>query len=227
MHAPDVAGRRRDRRAFPQGLSVPVRLRTAAPAAHEPLGKVARTRAFQDSSRVHRPLVPWRYGRRHSAERRQPMIGVRCSGCRPLFSMWRLIPFTRIAATVLATLSVVATPLAGAQAAQSGSAIAGIARDDSGGVLPGVVVTAIANGGGQSQSGVTSGDGRYSLAVPPGVYVVSAELSGLHRSRWPLSRSPWARPPRLTSRSSFLPTAIRWSSPAAAHPSRCGRRPSR
>ena len=113
-----IAGR------FHKDRPVPVRLRTAAPAAHEPLGKVARTRAFQDSSRVHRPLVPWRYGRRHSAERRQPMIGVRCSGCRPLFSMWRLIPFTRIAATVLATLSVVATPLAGAQAAQSGSAIA-------------------------------------------------------------------------------------------------------
>jgi uncharacterized membrane protein len=53
-----------------------------------------------------------------------------------------------------------------------------VARDESGGVLPGVVVTVNSSSGGTSQSTVTSADGRYSIAVAPGTYVVVAELSG-------------------------------------------------
>ncbi len=65
-----------------------------------------------------------------------------------------------------------------AQSAAPGTTITGVARDESGGVLPGVVVQATASADGQVRSAVTAGDGRYSIAVPGGVYVVTAELSG-------------------------------------------------
>ena len=52
-----------------------------------------------------------------------------------------------------------------------------MARDESGGVLPGVTVVATATGA-VAGSVVTSGEGRYSIAVPAGIYVVAAELSG-------------------------------------------------
>jgi outer membrane receptor protein involved in Fe transport len=73
-----------------------------------------------------------------------------------------------------------------AQAAPPGAAISGVARDESGGVLPGVVITVTDSAGGQPQSAVTSGDGRFSIAVRPGTYVVSAELFGFA----PFSSSP-------------------------------------
>nr|MDP9322062.1 carboxypeptidase-like regulatory domain-containing protein [Acidobacteriota bacterium] len=88
------------------------------------------------------------------------------------------LAFVRIAAIVLATTFDSATALVRAQEAQARAAIAGVARDESGGVLPGVVVTATGSGGGQGQSTVTSGEGRYSIAVASGTYVVSAELPG-------------------------------------------------
>ena len=116
------------------------------------------------------------------------------SGCLPVFSRRHGTPFTQIAAIVLATVCAVATPLA-ARAAQTGSAIAGTARDDSGGVLPGVVVTATPSGGGPGPSAVTSGEGRYSLAVGPGVYVISAELSGFA----PFSSNPVTVTPGATA----------------------------
>jgi outer membrane receptor protein involved in Fe transport len=83
-------------------------------------------------------------------------------------------------AAVMTVVLVVAlgstTERLGAQARQDGT-ISGVVRDESGGVLPGVVVTATVSGG-QGRSAVTSGDGHYSIAVSPGVYVVSAQLSG-------------------------------------------------
>jgi outer membrane receptor protein involved in Fe transport len=86
------------------------------------------------------------------------------------------------------------TPILAAPAPQDGT-ITGVARDESGGVLPGVVVTATASGGGQGRSAVTSGDGGYSIAVPAGVYVVSAELSGFA----PFSSSAVSIQPGITA----------------------------
>jgi outer membrane receptor protein involved in Fe transport len=90
----------------------------------------------------------------------------------------------QIAAIVLAVAA--STETVGAQSAQAATTIAGVARDESGGVLPGVVVTATVSGGGQSQTAVTAPDGRYSISVAAGTYVLAAELSGFA----PFSSSP-------------------------------------
>src|SRR4051794_6780192 len=64
-----------------------------------------------------------------------------------------------------------------AQTTQRDGSITGVVRDESGGVLPGVTVVATAAGA-TAGTVVTSGEGRYSLVVPPGIYVVAAELPG-------------------------------------------------
>src|SRR3954462_7802995 len=64
-----------------------------------------------------------------------------------------------------------------AQTTERDGSITGVVRDESGGVLPGVTVVATAAGA-AARAVVTSGDGRYSLVVPAGIYVVAAELSG-------------------------------------------------
>ena len=69
-----------------------------------------------------------------------------------------------------------------------------MARDESGGVLPGVTVVATAAGA-AAESVVTSGEGRYSLAVPAGIYVVAAELSGFA----PFSSDPVSVGPGATT----------------------------
>jgi hypothetical protein len=62
--------------------------------------------------------------------------------------------------------------------AQSAS-IEGVAKDQQGGVLPGVTVTLRNQGSGVTRTASTATDGRYRfLAVPPGRYRMTAELSG-------------------------------------------------
>ncbi|HSY48669.1 MAG TPA: carboxypeptidase regulatory-like domain-containing protein [Thermoanaerobaculia bacterium] len=67
----------------------------------------------------------------------------------------------------------------------SGS-INGQITDSSGGVLPGVTVTATNADTGQTRTTVTDNTGHYSLnLLPPGIYRVDAELSGLGKSSSP------------------------------------------
>lgn len=66
-----------------------------------------------------------------------------------------------------------------AQARLTGSDLQGTVRDDSGGVLPGVTVTATNVATNQSRSAVTDGQGRYYIAaLSAGTYDVTADLSG-------------------------------------------------
>ena len=63
--------------------------------------------------------------------------------------------------------------------AQTSGTISGLVQDASGGVLPGVTVTARNVATSLSRSSVTGSEGRYVLAaVPPGTYVLRAELTG-------------------------------------------------
>jgi len=66
-----------------------------------------------------------------------------------------------------------------AQARLTGSDLQGSVRDESGGLLPGVTVTATNAATNQSRSGVTESDGTYYIpALPAGLYNVTADLSG-------------------------------------------------
>lgn len=66
-----------------------------------------------------------------------------------------------------------------AQARLTGSDLQGIVRDDSGGVVPGVTVTATNTATNQTRTATTDSEGRYYIAaLTAGVYDVSAELSG-------------------------------------------------
>ncbi len=65
----------------------------------------------------------------------------------------------------------------GLAAGQDQSAVAGTVRDSSGGVLPGVLVTAL-DGSQRARTTTTAGDGTYALALAPGSYDVAAELPG-------------------------------------------------
>jgi outer membrane receptor protein involved in Fe transport len=69
--------------------------------------------------------------------------------------------------------------------AASPASVSGVIADDSGGVLPGVLVSVIDQTSGTARSGVTGGDGRFALSVPPGTYVLRAELAAFapHTSR--------------------------------------------
>jgi hypothetical protein len=85
---------------------------------------------------------------------------------------------TRIVATLAMLLALLAAPFP-AQAQTTGT-VAGTIRDASGAVLPGVTVTVTSRAlQRQSASAVSGPDGTYRLALlPPGIYQVSAELSG-------------------------------------------------
>ena len=86
-------------------------------------------------------------------------------------------PFRLIAALLVAA-TVLALPAPGF-AQTGGGAIAGVVADAQGGVLPGVVVTAKNADSGVLRSTVTEPDGRYRVtALPPGRYLLSAELQG-------------------------------------------------
>jgi hypothetical protein len=69
--------------------------------------------------------------------------------------------------------------LFGGTAYAQNAQISGTLKDQSGGVLPGVTVTAKNDATGLTRSAVTEGDGSYRLpALPPGSYTITAELSG-------------------------------------------------
>jgi hypothetical protein len=63
--------------------------------------------------------------------------------------------------------------------AQTGATISGTVRDPSGGLLPGVTVTATNAATNGVRSTVTSAEGRYVIAaLPPGEYTLRAEIAG-------------------------------------------------
>jgi len=66
-----------------------------------------------------------------------------------------------------------------AQTRLTGADLQGMVHDESGGVLPGVTITATNAANNQSRSGVSDAQGRYYIpALTAGVYAVTAELSG-------------------------------------------------
>ncbi|HYG64495.1 MAG TPA: carboxypeptidase-like regulatory domain-containing protein, partial [Thermoanaerobaculia bacterium] len=66
-----------------------------------------------------------------------------------------------------------------AQTSSTTGEISGRVVDETGGVMPGVTVTATNTQTGLSRTAVTEEDGDYSLGLlPPGIYRVAAELSG-------------------------------------------------
>jgi hypothetical protein len=82
------------------------------------------------------------------------------------------------ARALLFALLLVTPHLASAQPAQVGQ-ISGLITDASGGVLPGVTVTAVSQERGFSRNAVTDAAGRYLFpAIPIGLYRVMAELQG-------------------------------------------------
>src|SRR4051812_12681492 len=84
---------------------------------------------------------------------------------------------------VVAFLALIASAVpAFAQNAQ----ISGVLKDQSGGVLPGVTVTAKNTATGLSRSTVSETSGEYRVpALPPGTYALTAELSGFARETRP------------------------------------------
>ena len=63
--------------------------------------------------------------------------------------------------------------------AQVGANVGGVVRDDSGAVLPGVMITVTNTANGRAQTLVTTDEGRYrAVALQPGPYEVLAELQG-------------------------------------------------
>jgi hypothetical protein len=84
----------------------------------------------------------------------------------------------RTGARVALLAGVLALMAASSAFAQSAS-ITGVARDQQGGVLPGVTVTLRNQDSGVTRTATTETDGQYRfLAVPPGRYRMTAELSG-------------------------------------------------
>ena len=83
---------------------------------------------------------------------------------------------SRLNRLVLGTiLAVLAFPI---MARAQGATVTGTVADTSGGVLPGVVVTARNEATGNVFEGVTDGTGMYRLEVRPGVYELTAQLPG-------------------------------------------------
>lgn len=87
-------------------------------------------------------------------------------------------PKLRSGAFVALLVALVGLAMVSPVFAQSAS-IEGVAKDQQGGVLPGVTVTLRNQDSGVTRTASTSTDGRYRfLAVPPGRYRMTAELSG-------------------------------------------------
>ena len=78
-----------------------------------------------------------------------------------------------VMAVVLTALAVVARP-----ASAQDTVLTGTVTDDSGAVAPGVSVTALLVETGNTYSATTDGAGVYRIGARPGVYKVTAELSG-------------------------------------------------
>ena len=70
-------------------------------------------------------------------------------------------------------------------AAVSTATVTGVISDDSGGVLPGVLVLVTDQASGTVRTAVTSGEGSFTMSVPPGAYILRAELAAFapHTSR--------------------------------------------
>jgi iron complex outermembrane receptor protein len=66
-------------------------------------------------------------------------------------------------------------------AQSSDGTIAGVVRDPTGAGVPGVTITATPQSGGAAHTATSSGDGSYTLAVPPGAYTVAISLPGFRR----------------------------------------------
>jgi carboxypeptidase family protein len=85
------------------------------------------------------------------------------------------VSFRRLLAAVLLTLPLFLLP---ASAFAQEAAISGTVTDQTGGVLPGVVVRAVNEANGNSFEAVTDSTGKYLLTVRIGDYRVAAELAG-------------------------------------------------
>jgi hypothetical protein len=81
---------------------------------------------------------------------------------------------------LLIMLFTLATPFGlFAQSRLTAADIQGTIKDQSGAVLPGVTVTTTSTATNQSRTAVTDGEGRYYIgAIQPGLYTITAELSG-------------------------------------------------
>ena len=102
----------------------------------------------------------------------------------------------------LAAAALLAAPSAFAQGggASSTGSISGEVKDEQGGVLPGVTVTATSPAAPGALTAVTNEAGIYRFpAVPPGAYALTYELAGFGPSPATASASPWASTPRSTS----------------------------
>ena len=78
-----------------------------------------------------------------------------------------------------AALMLLAVGVSTSRAGQDSGAIAGVIVDESGGVLPGVAVTAVPEGGGAVGAAVSDGLGEYEIAnLPAGRYQVRGVLPG-------------------------------------------------
>src|SRR5262249_48355529 len=85
----------------------------------------------------------------------------------------------RIVCAVLTSLSLLVSLSAVASAQTGSGSLRGYVKDDQGGVLPGVLVTATSPALIQPVSSMTDIEGYYRLInLPPGTYVVTAELAG-------------------------------------------------
>src|SRR5256885_7692058 len=89
------------------------------------------------------------------------------------------ISFRRLVIAALLALPFLLLPIS---AFAQEAAISGSITDQTGGVLPGVVVRAVNEANGNSFEAVTDSTGKYLLTVRIGDYRVAAELAGLaHR----------------------------------------------
>jgi len=89
-----------------------------------------------------------------------------------------VFPRTRSVRIPIAALALAVACSASAWA-QGGASVGGVVKDQSGGALPGTTVTVLNGGNGASQTLVTGPSGNYlAVNLPPGQYLVSAELSG-------------------------------------------------
>jgi hypothetical protein len=83
------------------------------------------------------------------------------------------------AAVAVAVVLAFAPALALAQTRATTADLTGFVRDESGGVVPGVVIIASDSVGGAIRTSMTGEDGRFSMpALPVGTYTIGAELSG-------------------------------------------------
>src|SRR5689334_13028065 len=95
-----------------------------------------------------------------------------------------------IARTVAAL--VLATGLSSAAVAQTEGRLHGVVADESGGVLPGVTVTATAADGTVLAAGVTNDVGRYGFALPAMPVTLTFSLEGFSTATVDLEIAPRA-----------------------------------